>query len=148
MEGKDVEPHGEGTSALTRSRARGFDLAPAFACGVRRWAIVSTIIWKLGEVVAFQPRSNLGLSASTRGTNHIAVGGTVIGVYLIFGREVTQRLTVRRSVPLAGCAVFRESELARTCLNGSRFANSQGPSLLGRDHSNRPRYSDAKRCCS
>ena len=36
---------------------------------------------------------SLGVTLTQRfnqGTNHIAVGGTVIGVYLIFGREVTR----------------------------------------------------------
>ena len=54
--------------------------------------------------MAFSPGVTFDLT--NQGTNHIAVGGTVIGVYLIFGREVTQRLTVRDPYHWQGARCF------------------------------------------
>lgn len=68
---------------------RGLDLGKVLTRSFQGWSIVATIPRTLGEVVTFQETSNAGLGVTTGFSNMTGLGGTVIGNYLVLGKQVT-----------------------------------------------------------
>lgn len=67
----------------------GIDLGPVNDRSIHGWSVVASIPRTMAEVYAFQGTSNFGLGAGTGHTLMTGLSGTVIGSYIVMGRQIT-----------------------------------------------------------